>query len=99
MFLSAFGRPAEEWEIKETLAFVKTQKSRYDSAQDPGVASNDTLDAWSDLSHVLMNSAEFIYVSGGIKGGTIYGETDEYGYFAIKDKRSEEHTSELQSPD
>jgi len=62
MFLSAFGRPAEEWEIKETLAFVKTQKSRYDSAQDPGVASNDTLDAWSDLSHVLMNSAEFIYV-------------------------------------
>ena len=23
---------------------------------------------------------------GGIKGGTIYGETDEYGYFAIKDK-------------
>jgi len=62
MFLSAFGRPAEEWEIKETLAFVKTQKSSYDSAQDPGVASNDTLDAWSDLSHVLMNSAEFIYV-------------------------------------
>ena len=23
---------------------------------------------------------------GGIKGGTIYGETDEYGYFAIRDK-------------
>lgn len=25
---------------------------------------------------------------GGIKGGTIYGETDEYGYFAIRDKVS-----------
>src|SRR5207244_12089416 len=23
---------------------------------------------------------------GGIKGGTIYGETDEYGYLAIKDQ-------------
>ena len=23
---------------------------------------------------------------GGIKGGTIHGETDEYGYYAIRDK-------------
>jgi hypothetical protein len=43
MYVTAFGRPPEEWERRETLAFAEKN-------------------GWADLAHVLLNSAEFIYV-------------------------------------
>jgi hypothetical protein len=43
MYLEAYARPAEAWEVKEGLAFAARQ-------------------SWTDLAHVLMNTAEFLYV-------------------------------------
>jgi hypothetical protein len=56
MFLTAFGRPAEENEIGEVLGFLTEQRMRY--------ASGDSEDPrlWGDLAHVLFNSTEFIFV-------------------------------------
>ena len=45
LFEEAFGRPPEDWEKKEALAFTEARE-----------------DAWPDLCHVLLNSAELIYV-------------------------------------
>jgi cytochrome c553 len=45
LFEEAFGRPPENWEKQEALAFT-----------------NGRDDAWPDLCHVLLNSAELIYV-------------------------------------
>jgi hypothetical protein len=49
MFVEAFARPPEHWERQESLAFV-------DAHPKQGV------EAWTDLAHVLFNSAEFLYV-------------------------------------
>jgi len=44
MYLTAFGRPPEDWERAELKTYLAKNGS------------------WSDLCHVLFNSAEFIYV-------------------------------------
>lgn len=56
LYEAAFARPPEDWETRETLAFVRKQSLKLASKRDAAVA------AWSGLCHVLMNSAEFIYV-------------------------------------
>jgi hypothetical protein len=48
LYAAAFTRPAEDWEKKAALDFIASQ------------GQNDR--AWTDLCHVLINSAEFIYV-------------------------------------
>jgi hypothetical protein len=50
MYESAFARPATKEEVASLIAFADSQKSR------PEVA------VWTDIAHVLFNSAEFIYV-------------------------------------
>ena len=50
MYSTAFARPAEEKEVSSILAFVNNQQSRPESA------------VWTDVAHVLFNSAEFLYV-------------------------------------
>jgi hypothetical protein len=49
LYLTAFGRPPNEVETAEALAFLNGQEN------DPG--------AWADLCHVLINVKEFIYVN------------------------------------
>ncbi|MDX1982734.1 MAG: PSD1 and planctomycete cytochrome C domain-containing protein [Bryobacteraceae bacterium] len=49
LFVDAYGRPPEEWETRESLGFVSSR---------PGGERQ----AWTDLCHVLLNSAEFVYV-------------------------------------
>jgi hypothetical protein len=62
LYKAAFGRPPEEWEITEVLQFIKSQRSRY--AALPEVPKTGEVDrqVWVDLCHVLLNSAEFIYI-------------------------------------
>ncbi|MFQ5929086.1 MAG: PSD1 and planctomycete cytochrome C domain-containing protein [Acidobacteriota bacterium] len=62
MYLTAFGRPPENWEMAEVLQFIESQKSRYEASTE--LATLETVDhqVWSDLCHVLLNSAEFIYI-------------------------------------
>jgi uncharacterized protein DUF1553/uncharacterized protein DUF1549/cytochrome c len=50
MYSTAFARPADEKEVSSILAFVNNQQSRPESA------------VWTDVAHVLFNSAEFLYV-------------------------------------
>jgi hypothetical protein len=50
MYVSAFARPATQDEVSAVLAFAEAQKSRPEQA------------VWTDVAHVLFNSAEFIYV-------------------------------------
>jgi hypothetical protein len=50
MYLDAFGRPAEENERAGILEFARSQPSRSEQ------------EVWSDIAHVLFNSAEFIYL-------------------------------------
>jgi hypothetical protein len=50
MYQSAFARPATAAEISALLSFADSQKSRPEQA------------VWTDIAHVLFNSAEFIYV-------------------------------------
>jgi hypothetical protein len=49
MYQRAFGRPPNEGEIAEVLAFLKSRE------HDPA--------AWRDLCHVLINVKEFMYVN------------------------------------
>ncbi|MCC6362075.1 MAG: PSD1 domain-containing protein [Bryobacterales bacterium] len=58
LYAAAFARPPEDWEKQETLAFVEKQSSKLARDGDAAPAAA----AWGDLCHVLMNSAEFIYV-------------------------------------
>jgi hypothetical protein len=62
MYLEAYGRAPEAWETTDALQFVRTQEQRYRAAAGPDLSNNPSLSAWSDLGHVMMNSAEFIYV-------------------------------------
>jgi hypothetical protein len=50
MYTTAFARPAEAQEVASILAFVNNRQSRAESA------------VWTDVAHVLFNSAEFLYV-------------------------------------
>jgi hypothetical protein len=50
MYSTAFARQADEKEVTSILAFVNNQQSRPESA------------VWTDVAHVLFNSAEFLYV-------------------------------------
>jgi hypothetical protein len=50
MYEAAFARPATEEEVAALAAFSESQKARPEAA------------VWSDIAHVLFNSAEFIYV-------------------------------------
>ena len=56
MFETAFGRPPDTEEIRETEAFLDGQKAEYTTFGDgdPRI--------WADLAHVLFNSTEFIFV-------------------------------------
>ena len=50
MYLAAYSRPATQGEIDNVLAFAGKQGNRAES------------EVWADVAHVLLNSAEFIYV-------------------------------------
>jgi hypothetical protein len=50
MYVTAFARPAEPSEVASILSFIKAQGARQEQA------------VWSDVAHVLFNSAEFLYV-------------------------------------
>jgi cytochrome c553 len=50
LYAQAFGRPPEDWEQRDTLSFIAAAKAQ------------DEQRAWTDLCHVLLNSAEFLYV-------------------------------------
>ena len=56
MFVSAFGRPAEERELAESETFLREQMARYETGD-----RNDYR-PWADLAHVLINSKEFIFI-------------------------------------
>jgi cytochrome c553 len=55
MYVTAFGRPPEESELAEALAFLDEQGKGYGQAGD--------LRAWADLGHVLFNVKEFIFLN------------------------------------
>jgi hypothetical protein len=50
MYVAAFARPASADEVTNVLSFVKSQTGRTEA------------EVWTDVAHVLINSAEFIYV-------------------------------------
>jgi len=54
MYVSAFGRPATESELQNTLIFLDGQSQQY--------PAGESLGAWTDLAHVLFNVKEFIFV-------------------------------------
>ena len=56
MFVSAFGRPAEEQELAESETFLRKQMARYETGD------ADDYRPWADLAHVLINSKEFIFI-------------------------------------
>lgn len=53
MFLAAYGRPPEPWEMQECLGFVNRGRQQ---------TAGGEVEVWAALGHVLFNSAEFIYV-------------------------------------
>jgi hypothetical protein len=55
MYVTAFGRPPDETELKEALRFRVEQGKRYGNADEPR--------AWNDLGHVLFNVKEFIFIN------------------------------------
>ena len=61
MYLTAFGRPPEDWEFSEVLGFVESQESHYESLVQSETEATEQR-VWTDLGHVLLNSAEFLYV-------------------------------------
>jgi hypothetical protein len=62
MYLMAFGRPAESWEIEECLRFLRAQSAQYKNPDQTIQGDFPEEKAWADLGHVLFNSAEFIYI-------------------------------------
>ncbi len=50
LYQQAYGRLPQDWEKRETLAFLESQKDR------------PVEQAWTALCHVLLNAAEFVYV-------------------------------------
>jgi hypothetical protein len=57
MFLGAFGRPPSGHEIAAALEFIERQQATYAKSN-----VQDEARVWADLGHVLLNSAEFIFV-------------------------------------
>ena len=55
MYVTAFGRPPKDVEIKEALTFLEEQSKEYGKPGDPR--------SWADLCHVLFNVKEFIFVN------------------------------------
>jgi cytochrome c553 len=55
LYLTAFGRPPTEDEIRQSSEFVAAQSRRYAS----GPAD---IRLWADLCHVLLNAKEFVFV-------------------------------------
>jgi hypothetical protein len=62
LYLTAFGRPPEEWEIIEVLQFIKSQRLRYAALSEAPKTGPVDPQVWADLCQVLLNSAEFIYI-------------------------------------
>jgi cytochrome c553 len=54
LYVTAFGRPPAEDELRDALAFLEEQGKGYGRAEDPR--------AWADLCHVLINVKEFIFI-------------------------------------
>jgi len=62
MFLTAFGRPAQDQEVQETLEFLQAQAQRHAKLQ-PALSEVQLKErVWADVAHVLFNSAEFVYI-------------------------------------
>ncbi|MEW5977796.1 MAG: PSD1 and planctomycete cytochrome C domain-containing protein [Acidobacteriota bacterium] len=60
IFVTAFGRPPEKWEVGEALHFLESQQHEYRAlAHQQDEAWRE---AWTDLCHVVLNSTEFLYV-------------------------------------
>lgn len=55
MYLSGFGRHPTEQESEAAVAFLKSQASRRDLAEDHS-------DLWASFAHVLVNTKEFIFL-------------------------------------
>ncbi len=54
VYLTAFGRPPAPKETAAALRFLESQRKQY---------AGDELKPWADLSHVLFNVKEFIFVN------------------------------------
>jgi mono/diheme cytochrome c family protein len=67
MYLAAFGRPADEQELHDALAFVDVRPAAAElsgeGAANPAASSPaDELQTWADFAHVLVNLKEFIFI-------------------------------------
>ncbi len=68
MYLAAFGRPADEVELHDALAFVNAapataELSGEGTANPAATASTDSEhQTWADFAHVLFNLKEFIFI-------------------------------------
>ncbi len=67
MYLRAFGRPADERELQDALAFVNVETAAAElsgegTANPAAASSNDALQTWTDFAHVLVNLKEFIFI-------------------------------------
>ena len=62
MYLAAFGRAPEKWEVTEVLGFLERQRAGYGEGQKSLGSAELEERVWADLGHVLLNSTEFIYV-------------------------------------
>ena len=62
MYLAAFGRAPEMWEVTEVLGFLERQRAGHREGQESLGPAELEERVWADLGHVLLNSTEFIYV-------------------------------------
>jgi hypothetical protein len=53
LYIAAFARPPEPGELEAAVQFVNQQQKQY----------SDSMKAWTDLCHVLVNVKEFIFVN------------------------------------
>ena len=54
MYLSAFGRPPTDAELRDARLFLDEQTGQY--------PADEPLHPWTDLAHVLLNVKEFIFI-------------------------------------
>jgi len=54
-FVEAYGRPATELEVEDSLAFLSLMRSSAPSGE-------EDIYAWSRLCHVMLGASEFIYL-------------------------------------
>jgi hypothetical protein len=62
LYLTGLGRLPENPEMVQALEFVESQTARYRTLSGSSGSSDTAPEAWADLCHILLNSAEFIYV-------------------------------------